>query len=125
MKVKEVYELTKQIIYEKPTSTIWDKYLVGNLNRLLQELFRENNMCRVSKGLEKLEHPQTIPSQNYLNVEIELEEEYARNVLPLGLAAQFEIDDDYNKYSIFHTEYMNARTIQQRIVGVSRLEGEI
>jgi len=121
MKVKEVYELTKQLMFEKPSSTIYDNYLVGNLNRLLVELFAENNLARVRNNKEKLDTPQTIPSTNYSDIEIEMEDEYARNILPLGLAARFFIDDDLNKAAQFSTDYNNARVMAQKIVGVSKL----
>lgn len=122
MTVKELYELTKQLMFEKPSSTIYDDYLVGNLNRLLVELFEENNMARIFYGKEKLDAPQVIPSQNYQNVEIEMENEYVRNVLPLGLAARFLIDDDLNKYAIFNTDYNNARVMVQKLVGQEKID---
>lgn len=114
MTVEELYSLTKQLMFEKPSSTIYDNYLIGNVNRLLVELFEENNNARVRNGLEKLT---TIPSVSQRSDPIEMEEDYVRNVLPLGLAARFLIDDDLNKYSIFNTDYNNARVMQQRLVG--------
>lgn len=122
MTVKELYALTKELMFEKPSSTTYDNYLVGNLNRLLVELFHENNMARVFKDKEKLETPQTIPSTNYNDVVIELEDEYARNVLPLGLAARFFIDDDLNKYSLFNTDYQNSRVFHQRMISKDKLD---
>lgn len=122
MTVKELYSLTKELMFEKPSSTIYDNYLVGNLNRLLVELFAENNLARVRNGKSKLEAPQVIPSQNYQNIELDLEDDYARNVLPLGLAARFLIDDDLNKYAIFSTDYNNARVAAQRLVSKKKID---
>lgn len=121
MTVKELYSLTKELMFEKPSSTIYDNYLVGNLNRLLVELFAENNHARVKNGKPKLESPQVIPSQNFQNIELDLEDDYARNVLPLGLAARFLIDDDLNKYAIFNTDYNNARVQAQRLVSRKKM----
>lgn len=122
MNVKELYAMTKQIMFEKPSSTIYDSYLVGNLNSLLVELFDENNMCRVRNGKKLLTAPQVIPSQNYTNVELEYEDEYVRYVLPLGLASRFLIDDDLNKYSLYNTDYKNARVIHQKLVSKEKLK---
>lgn len=119
--VKEVYTLTKELMFEKPSSTIYDNYLIGNLNRLLVELFNENNVARVFNGKQKLESPQVLPKQNYQDIEIELEDEYARNVLPLGLAARFFIDDDLSKYAMYSTDYNNARVINQKLISKEKL----
>jgi len=122
MKVNEVYTLTKEIMFEKPSSTIYDNYLIGNLNRLLSELFNENNVARVFKGKEKLESPQVLPKQNYQDIEIELEDEYVMNILPLGLAARFMIDDDLNKYAIYNADYNNQRVMNQKLVSRKKLD---
>lgn len=122
MNVKELYALTKQMMFEKPSSTIYDSYLIGNLNALLVELFDENNLCRVWNGKKLLTAPQVIPSQNYSNVELEYEDEYVRYVLPLGLASRFLIDDDLNKYSLYNTDYKNARVIHQKLVSKEKLK---
>lgn len=108
-------------MFEKPSSTIYDNYVVDHLNRLLIELFDENNMARVFKGKEKLTEPQVIPSQNYQNIELIYEDEYVRNVLALGLAARFSIDDDLNKFSLLNVDYNNARVNAQKLVSRNRL----
>jgi len=122
MTVNELYKKVKAIMFEKPTSTIYDSYLVENLNRLLQELFNENNISRVYNGKDKLESPQVIPSNDYLNTELTYEDEYVSYVIPLGLAAKFFIDDDLQKYSIFNTDYQNARVIAQKVVSKEKLK---
>jgi len=117
MTVNELYSLTKQLMFEKQTSTIYDGYLVGNLNLLLVELFNENNIAREKAGKEPLTSPQVIPSTDYNDIELTYENEYVANVLPIGLAARFFIDDDLNKYSIFNANYNNARVIVQKMIG--------
>lgn len=119
MTVKDIYDITKQIMFEKPSSTIYDNYLIANLNRLLAELFHENNMCRMFFGKPRLEE---IPQISSRDDEIPFEPEYALNVLPLGLAARFAIDDDLNKYSIYNTDYQNARVMAQKLVGQEKMD---
>lgn len=122
MTVKELYSLTKEIMFEKPSSTIYDNYLVGNLNRLLVELFHENNMMRVFNGKSMLEEPQIIPTTLYDDVELTYEDTMVRNIIPLGLAARFLIDDDLNKYSLFNTDYNNARVMNQKLVSKEKIK---
>lgn len=119
MTVEELYKITKQLMFEKPSSTIYDNYLFGNLNRLLVELFEENNMSRIFKGKMTLSEPLKVSE---LNDELTYESEYINNVLPLGLAASFLIDDDLQKYSIFNTKYNNARVINQKIVSKEKID---
>ena len=117
--VEQLYALTKELMFEKPSSNIYDSYLIGNLNRLLVELFEENNACRVFKGKTKLAAPQKVSSRAD---ELIYEDEYVLNVLPLGLASRFLIDDDLNKYSIFSTDYNNARVLNQKLVSKEKLD---
>lgn len=117
--VEQLYALTKELMFEKPSSNIYDSYLIGNLNRLLVELFEENNACRVFKGKAKLAAPQKVNSRAD---ELIYEDEYVLNVLPLGLASRFLIDDDLNKYSIFSTDYNNARVLNQKLVSKEKLD---
>lgn len=119
MTVEELYKITKQLMFEKPSSTIYDNYLFGNLNRLLVELFEENNMSRIFKGKMTLSEPLKVSE---LNDELTYESEYINDVLPLGLAASFLIDDDLQKYSIFNTKYNNARVINQKIVSKEKID---
>ena len=120
--VKQLYKQTKEIMFEKASSTTYDSYVVGNLNLLLSELFDENNIARVFNGNSKLREPQRLPDTNYQAIELIYEDEYLYNVLPYGLAAQFFIDDDLNKYSIYSTKYNNARVMAQKVVSLKRFE---
>ena len=120
--VKQLYKQTKEIMFEKASSTTYDSYVVGNLNLLLSELFDENNIARVFNGKSKLREPQRLPDTNYQDIELIYEDDYLYKVLPYGLAAQFFIDDDLNKYSIYSTKYNNARVMAQKVVSLKRFE---
>lgn len=113
MKVQEIYDITKSLMFEKPSSTIYDNYVVPNLNRVLRELFEENNHCRIFNHKAPLTE---VPYVTDFNSEVDYEDEYLNNVIPLGLASRFLIDDDLSKYSLFNTDYTNARTIAQKVV---------
>lgn len=113
MKVSDMYALTKQVMFEKPSSTIYDNYLFGNLNLVISELFNENNNARMFKGKKPLKE---VPVVANLDDEIVYEEEYQREVMPVGLASYFLIDDDLQKYHIYSVRYNNARVINQRLV---------
>ena len=116
--VNDIYKMTKDLMFEKGSSKIYDDFLISNVNRLLVELFEENNADRVFHGKEKLESPQIVASRSDV---LTYEDDIVLNILPLGLAAQFYIDDDLNKYSIFATMYNNARTLNQKIVSRKKL----
>ena len=98
--VNDIYKMTKDLMFEKGSSKIYDDFLISNVNRLLVELFEENNVDRVFHDKEKLESPQIVSSRSDVLI---YEDDIVLNILPLGLAAQFYIDDDLNKYSIFAT----------------------
>ena len=117
--VNDVYKITKDLMFEKGSSKIYDDFLISNINRLLVELFNENNVMRVFNGKPKLEAPQVVSARSDI---LTYEDDIVYNVLPLGLAARFFIDDDLNKYSIFSTDYNNARVSNQKIVGRKKLD---
>ena len=48
--------------------------------------------------------------------------EYQYEVLPLGIVAEFLMDDDLNKMSRFDTKYNNARVMHQKIVSMDRIK---
>lgn len=117
--VDDVYAKAKALMYEKSSSTIYDDYLIPNLNVLLVELFAENNALRVFRGKELLDEPQQVISRTD---ELEYEDKYLLEILPKGLAAAFCIDDDLNKYSIFSTLYNNARVSNLVLVSKEQLD---
>ncbi len=115
MTVKELYELTKSLMFEKKTSKDYDGYYKGNINVLLAENYDLNNNLRAFKGKEPLKEVPFISSDND---ELEFEEEICREVLSNGLASKFFIDDDLSKFNIFNTFYMNAQSRYIRFVPI-------
>lgn len=119
MTVQELYDIAKNIMYEKPSSTIYDDYVIHNVNRVLADLFRQNNALRMYNDMAPLD---AVPFVSQLTDEIQYEDEYAYEVMPLGLAAYFLIDDDLAKYDIYYTDYQNAQVMRMRIVPKEKIE---
>ena len=119
MTVQELYDIAKNIMYEKPSSTIYDDYVIHNVNRVLSDLFRQNNALRMYNDMEPLA---SVPFVSQLTDEIQYEDEYAYEVMPLGLAAYFLIDDDLAKYDIYYTDYQNAQVMRMRIVPQEKID---
>ena len=119
MTVNELYELTKGIMFEKPSSKIYDPYVIPNVNRVIRELFEENNMERMFNDKSPLSKP---PYVSELSDELKYEDVYQREIMPLGLASYFFIDDDLSKYSIFVTNYKNARIQNQKLVSQEKID---
>ena len=120
MTVDELYSLTKNIMFEKPSSTIYDNYLIGNVNRVISELFNENNMERMFYGKAPLTE---VPLVKNRTDELQYEDVYLNEIMPLGLASYFLLDDDLNKYSIYITDYKNARIMNQKLVSQEIIDG--
>ncbi len=118
--VNEIYSDTKGKFFEKTSSTIYDSYLIANLNRVLIECFNENNMERMFNGIAPLKE---VPYVQSTNDEVVYEDVYLNEIIPLGLAAYFLIDDDLNKYSIYITDYKNARIMNQKMVSQEVIDG--
>lgn len=120
MKASEIYSIAKGLMFEKPSSTIYDDFVVSNINRVLVETFKENNMERMFNGIAPLTE---IPLIETVDDDIPYESEFVNNIIPLGLAANFFIDDDLSKYSIYITDYKNARILNQKIVSREVIDG--
>lgn len=121
MKVSDMYTLTKAWMFEKPTSTIYDNYIVPITNKILAELYEQNNMCRMFYG--KLPFIDGIEAHlvSNQNDEIDFEEEYVRDVIPKGIDANFLMDDDLTKMAIYQTEYNNAQVTHQKAVSIEKV----
>ena len=111
--VNEIYSDTKAKFFEKTSSTIYDAYLISNLNRVLMETFEENNMERMWNGKKPFAKCPLVTDRTDV---IEYEDTYLDLIIPLGLAAYFLIDDDLSKYSIYITDYKNARIMNQKML---------
>lgn len=126
MLLEEIYKKCKCWMFEKNSSINYNNYIVEIANQKLAELFQENNMCRMFYGLAPLkEIPQVSSLSDDLD-ELGIMEEYQKEVLPLGIDAEFLMDDDLNKMSRFDTKYNNARVAHQKFVSqdtIDKLEG--
>lgn len=132
MTVKELYEKCKQFMFEKQSSKIYDNYVIEICNQKLSELYQDNNMCRMFYGLEPLTIiPQVTAMSDELGViedatslgdGLGIMPEYQLEVLPIGMVAEFLMDDDLNKMSRFDTKYNNARVMHQKLVSQDVLD---
>ena len=122
MTLQELYSKTKAWMFEKPSSTIYDNYIVEIANKVLAETYEENNMCRMFKG--KLPFIDGISAHQVSNItdELDYEEEYLLDVIPKGVDANFLMDDDLTKMSIYQTEYNNARVMHQCMLSLDVVE---
>lgn len=122
MTVQDLYMKTKAWMFEKPSSTIYDNYIIEITNKVLAETYEENNMCRMFKG--KLPFIDGIPAHQVSNItdELDYEEEYLLDVIPKGVDANFLMDDDLTKMSIYQTEYNNARVMHQCMLSSDEIE---
>ena len=122
MTVQDLYMKTKAWMFEKPSSTIYDNYIIEITNKVLAETYEENNMCRMFKG--KLPFIDGISAHQVSNItdELDYEEEYLLDVIPKGVDANFLMDDDLTKMSIYQTEYNNARVMHQWMLSSDVIE---
>ena len=122
MTVNEIYQKTKAWMFEKPSSTIYDNYIIEITNKVLAELFEENNMCRMHKGMSPYQDGVQYHQVSAMTDEIDYEPEYLLDVIPKGIDANFLMDDDLSKMSIYQTEYNNARVMHQCVVSQDTLD---
>lgn len=122
MTVQEMYQKTKAWMFEKPSSTIYDNYIVQIANKVLAETYEENNMLRMFKGKLPFIDGITAHQVSSLEDELDYEEEYLLDVIPKGIDANFLMDDDLSKMGILQTEYNNARVMRQCLVPIETVE---
>ena len=117
MTLQELYSKTKAWMFEKPSSTIYDNYIVEITNKVLAETFDENNMARMFHGklpfIDGMMAHQIPTNADRNTYELDYEEEYLLDVIPKGIDANFLMDDDLSKMSIYEAEYNNARVEKQ------------
>lgn len=121
MTVQEMYSKTKAWMFEKPSSTIYNNYIIEITNKVLAELYEENNMLRMFKGMAPYSDGVSNHLVHDMDDEIDYEDEYLYDVIPKGIDANFLMDDDLSKMSIYQTEYNNARVTHQVLVPQSIL----
>lgn len=119
MTVDEIYANTKILMFEKPSSTIYDNYLIPNLNRVLVELYEANNNERIWNGKAPFTEMVLVSTRQD---EVPYEDIYCQLIIPLGLATYFEIDDDLAKYNLYNTDYQNARIMNQRLISQEMID---
>ena len=122
MTLQELYSKTKAWMFEKPSSVVYDNYIVEIANKVLAETYEENNMCRMFKGKLPFIDGITAHQVSSLTDELDYEEEYLLDVIPKGIDSNFLMDDDLAKMSIYQTEYNNARVMHQCMLPQSVVE---
>lgn len=122
MTVQEMYTKTKAWMFEKPSSTIYNNYIIETCNKVLAEVYEENNMLRMFKGMAPFQDGISNHLVSSMDDELDYEEEYLYDVIPKGIDANFLMDDDLSKMSIYQTEYNNARVTHQVLVPQSVLK---
>lgn len=122
MTVQDIYSKTKAWMFEKMSSTIYDNYIIEICNKVLAETYEENNMCRMFYG--KLPFTDGVGAHQVSSMDdiLDYEEEYLLDVIPKGIDANFLMDDDLSKMSIYQTEYNNARVAHQKMVPIEVVE---
>lgn len=121
MKVSELYTKSKAWMFEKLSSTIYNDYIIEITNKVLAETYEENNMCRMFNGKKPFTDGLYAHQIKTLNDEVDYEDEYQYDVIPKGIDANFLMDDDMAKKSVYDTEYANARVIHQKMLSEDRI----
>lgn len=126
MTLQELYSKTKAWMFEKPSSTIYDNYIIEITNKVLAETYDENNMARMFHGklpfidgMMAHQIPANVDRNTYV---LDYEDEYLLDVIPKGIDANFLMDDDLSKMSIYQTEYNNARVEKQVVLSNEYVE---
>jgi len=109
MTVDEIYKECTAWIFEKPSSNIYDNYILPITRKVLAEIYEENNLLRIKKGMLPLLEIPTVSNITDDLDDIGILPEYQRNVIPKGIDSNFLMDDDLNKMSKYDVEYNNAR----------------
>ncbi len=103
----DLYEVAKRLIYEKLGEAYYPKYSLVYINLLLAENFDLNNSIREWNEDDALENMVQLDA---LTDEIKgFVPQMMYEILPLGLAKYFFIDDDLKRFNIFDTLYFNAQ----------------
>ena len=109
-------------MFEKMSSNIYNDYIIEITNKILAETYDDNNMCRMFYGKLPFIDGMSAHQVSTLQDTLDYEEEYLLDVVPKGIDANFLMDDDLSKMSIYQTEYNNSRVAHQKLVPVSVVE---
>lgn len=113
MTLNDLYSKTKAWMFYEPSSPVYDNYIIPIANKVLAEVYEENNMLRIFKGKLPFIDGVSAHQVSTLTDELDYEDEYLLDVIPKGIDANFLMNDDLNKMSIYQTEYNNARVMHQ------------
>lgn len=122
MTVEEIYTKTKAWMFEKPSSTIYNDYIIPICNKVLAETYEENNLLRCFKYYKgdttKLPFLDGVGAHQVSNTTdpIDYEDEFLLDIIPRGIDSYFLMDDDLQKMAILQTEYNNARVARQVVL---------
>lgn len=122
MTVEEIYKESIAWIFEKPSSQIYDNYILPITRKVLAEIFEENNMLRMKRDMLPLLEIPTVSDRKDNLDDLGILPEYQRNVIPKGIDSNFLMDDDLNKMSKYDVEYNNARVSLQVMVPQDKVE---
>ena len=89
MKLSEIYAKSKAWMFEKKSSTIYNDYIVEIANKIIAELYEENNMLRMFKGKAPFIDGPSAHAVKALSADIEYEGDYQYDVMPKGITANF------------------------------------
>lgn len=113
----DLYEIAKRLIFEKLGETYYPKYSLVYVNLLLAENFEINNAIREFNDDDPLEKMVQLTD---LTDEIKgYTAPMLTEILPLGLAKYFFIDDDLKRFNIFDTLYFNAQQKHMKAIPVA------
>lgn len=121
MTVQDIYKKSKSWMFEKPSSNIYDDYIIDIINKVLAETYEENNMCRVFNNLDPLTAIPQVSSTSDDLTNMGIMTEYQLDVIPKGIDANFLMDDDLSKMSKYDVEYNNARVAHQKLISREKL----
>lgn len=122
MKLKEVYAKSKAWMFEKKSSTIYNDYIIEIANKVIAELYEENNLMRMFNGKVPFIDGVGAHMITSLDDDLDFEDVFQYEIIPKGITANFLMDDDLNKMSLYQTEYNNARVTHQCMVSQTTID---
>lgn len=122
MTVDDIYYISKAYMFERMGSTVWDNYILPVTNKIIGEIWQENNMLRMKKGLLPLLKMPVAQLRTDDLDDLGIMEEYQRDVIPKGIDAMLLMDDDLARMGKYEAEYNNARVMHQVLVPVCKIE---
>ena len=111
MTLQDMYKKTKAWMFEKPSSTIYDNYVIEITNKVLAELYEENKSLKVTLGLiYGYEQP-----QNHIQI-CDGQQRLTTLFLLLGYI-NIKVGGKFNTYIISEKEMNDAFVTYHSILG--------